>query len=118
MLALRNANAFVCIANSRSSDVVQSLSNTRFGDRIIRNLSDVLTFHALTVHHLNASAELQRQMYVLAKRGDRSLRNAISAIRRGEFLEANDSRQNSYYVRREYTPRHEKGTLILWTRNN
>jgi tetratricopeptide (TPR) repeat protein len=76
------------IASSRHVEVVTRLSSVRFVDRILENLADVLKFHALASSRLAVFPELQRAIHLLAKRGHRSLRDAISAIRREDFLAA------------------------------
>ncbi|MEA1951534.1 MAG: hypothetical protein U9N87_09125, partial [Planctomycetota bacterium] len=81
-------DAFSSIVDSRPSDAVGLLENVSFVDHIVEDLACVLKFHALTVNHHDVSHIQQHRINVLAKRGDRSLRNAIVAIRRGEYREA------------------------------
>jgi len=81
------ADAFGKLANSRHTDAVAVLENVPFVDRAVEDLSSVLKYHALTAGHFDGPLDRQR-INVLAKRGDRSLRDAILASRRGDFSAA------------------------------
>lgn len=81
----RCTNAFLKIANSQPSDTIAMLEEVSFVDRIVEDLSYILRFHALAVNNLNAPSDQQRRIYMIAKRGDKSLRYALDSIRRGDF---------------------------------
>lgn len=80
--------AFDLIRESAHSEVQPLLEQTKFVDRSIRDFSDVLRFHAKRKLDVGFSYKQDHAMCHVAKRSDKSLRDAMFAIDQNDFVSA------------------------------
>ncbi|MEX1231440.1 MAG: tetratricopeptide repeat protein [Planctomycetaceae bacterium] len=86
MATLACASALSNLLNSRSEDAIEVLRGASAVDRSIDDWSRVLTFHAASQFNPSQSMDkMDQRLYLIRKRGNRLLREAINSICRFDF---------------------------------
>ena len=84
------AEAYDLLRNSEYRRAQEELRDSTFVDRLTSDLASVLRFHAQQRCGANVNYKSEYALCRVAKRSDRSLRNAIQAIAAGNYADAVD----------------------------